>query len=603
MMRIRKRMIDSLPSFLTNSSYLCKVQLQWHMSRSILYVLVLNTLLVYPCLSQQSNESERAYEQLAGRGEVYFRFPGQPIPTMQNLERVISIDRLADNKAVCAYANSEGFAGFLKYNISYEVLTPPGIQPDVKMLDQDHAKSKDDWDFYPTYEHYVDIMYAFQDDYPGICKVFSIGQTVQGREILFARISDNAEWEPGEAQFLYTSSMHGDEITGYVLLLRLIDYLLVNYGSDPQITNLIENLDIWINPLANPDGTYYSGNHTVNGAKRFNANNVDLNRNYPDPEHGPHPDGKPWQPETLAFMNMAEENSFVLSANIHGGAEVFNYPWDTWAQLHADDDWWIYTGREWADTAQFYSPPGYMSGFNNGITNGYAWYSISGGRQDYMNYFHNCREFTLEISDVKLPSAAQLPDFWEYNYRSFLNYMEQALFGIRGIVIDKATGEPVESVVVIEGHDTDNSWVRSNPLDGWFFRPIHLGTYKLSFFAPGYESYTTEDIKIINRESVEIVAELVYSGAGLQKNTIFSDFIVSQNLQNGDYLIHYHGLDEVPCTISLTSLGGRKISDHHFLFGANSRISDVKMSQLQKGIYLLTISGGGSDYTWKLLKN
>ncbi len=41
-----------------------------------------------------------------------------------------------------------------------------------------------------------------------------------------------------------------------------------------------------------------------------------------------------------------------------------------------------------------------MNLYDDGITNGAAWYVIDGGRQDYMNFFHQCREFTLEISDA-----------------------------------------------------------------------------------------------------------------------------------------------------------------------------------------------------------
>ena len=90
-------------------------------------------------------------------------------------------------------------------------------------------------------------------------------------------------------------------------------------------------MEIYITPLANPDGTYHGGNNTVSGAWRGNANGIDLNRNYWDPADGQHPDGEVWQTETIANMNFMAAHHFVISANFHGGAEVVNYPWDTWS--------------------------------------------------------------------------------------------------------------------------------------------------------------------------------------------------------------------------------------------------------------------------------
>jgi hypothetical protein len=244
-----------------------------------------------------------------------------------------------------------------------------------------------------------------------------------------------------------------------------------------------------------------------------------------------------------------------------------------------------------------------MTGFNNGITNGYAWYTISGGRQDYMNYFHNCREFTLEISSVKTPPASQLPAFWEYNYRSLLSYMEQTLFGIRGIVTDKISGDPVEATVTIEEHDIDNSWVRSNPVDGWFYRPIHQGTYKFTFSAPGYKDYSTGDIKAINRHSVEIEIGMELSGADIEQHPIYSDFILSHNPFNNQYSIQYQGADVMPCTIALTNSEGRRISEFNNIFGTGNNFFSIEMDQNPKGVYLLTLYSGGLKRTWKLINN
>jgi hypothetical protein len=345
------------------------------------------------------------------------------------------------------------------------------------------------------------MMYQFETSYPNLCAVENIGYTVEGRQILFAKISANVNVQEDEPEVMYSSSMHGDETTGYILTLRLIDSLLVSYGRDVQSTYMLNNLEIWINPLANPDGTYAGGSNTVNGAVRYNSNGADLNRNFPDPEEGPHPDGLSWQPETMAMMNFFNQHTFVISANFHGGAEVVNYPWDTWPRRHADDSWFIEISREYADSAQANSPSGYMTDLNNGITNGWDWYTISGGRQDYLNYWKGCREVTIEISHTKLLSPGLLPDYWNYNKAAMITYLEQAYYGIRGTVTDSASGLPVAAVISVMNHDIDSSEVYSDPDVGDYHRMIDNGTYDLVFSAPGYVPQVVNDIVILDGQT------------------------------------------------------------------------------------------------------
>ncbi|NOX48088.1 MAG: T9SS type A sorting domain-containing protein [Chlorobi bacterium] len=471
-------------------------------------------ILLFGLVAQSQNNNNQLFKE---RGEVFFKFNMETPKDIHFLTNTISIDDV-QGTLVFAYANEKGFSEFLGMGIDYTILPHPGDIENPNMKSSIDLKNIDSWDFYPTYEAYVDMMYQFQTDYPGLCQVYSIGQSVQNRELLMARISDNVGTDEGEAQFLYTSTMHGDETTGFPLMLRFIDYLLSNYGSDDRVTGLVNNLDIYINPNANPDGTYHGGNNTVNGAQRYNANNVDLNRNYPDPQDGPHPDGEAWQPETLAFMAFAESHHIVLACNMHGGAEVCNYPWDTWAQYPADTDWWQYVMHEYADTAQLFSPNGYMSGFDDGITNGYAWYEVNGGRQDYMNYFQQCREFTIELSDQKLLPPSQLPAHWDYNYRSFLNYLEQVQYGVSGTITDADTGDPLVGEVYIESHEADSSWVYSGVL-GDYHRPLYQGTYDITYSAIGYIPQTI-NVTVANKETSIVDVQL-------ESGDLIADFTAS----------------------------------------------------------------------------
>lgn len=455
--------------------------------------------------AQNSLSSFDSKEVFGNKGEIYFVLKGAAGQTSE-LTKIISIDNIKDGD-VYAYASVKEFEQ-LKAQFDYPFIQlPKPSEIDVQPMTDD-SRQVLDWNYYPTYTAYLQLMQDFATNFPEICKIDTIGLSVEGRLLLAARISDNVGIEEDEPEFLYTSSIHGDETTGYVLMLHLIDYLLTNYGVDDRLTNIVNNMDIWINPLANPDGTYASGNNSVNGATRYNANFVDMNRNYPDPQDGPHPDGNEWQVETIAFMQFAESRDFVISANFHGGAEVANYPWDTWSRLTADDNWWQYVARQYADTVHENAPFGYMNYLNNGITNGYAWYEVAGGRQDYMNYFQQCREMTLEISDIKLLPANQLINHWNYNYRSLLNYLEQGLYGLRGIITDTITGEPIHAQVFISGHDADSSMVFSSLPIGNYHRLLKSGTYNIIYFADGYLPKTRKNVVVNDLESTIVNVQL-----------------------------------------------------------------------------------------------
>jgi hypothetical protein len=421
--------------------------------------------------------------------ESYFRFEVSSKEQLSSLTKIISISKI-DGNTVYAYANDAEFTRFQSKHFVYEILPNPTIENPHMTSDITELR---EWDTYPSYETYVDFMYQFAADYPDICIVENFGTSVNGRELLIAKISNNVNTEEDEPEFLYTAQMHGNEIVGFMMMLHLIDYMLENYDSDAQITNLINNAEIWINPLANPDGTYAGGNNTVSEATRSNANGVDLNRNFKDPFVGDHPDGYAWQEETLAFMQLAEDNNFVLASNIHSGIEVLNYPWDGIQTRHADDEWWQDVCHTYADAAQANSPNGYMEAFDDGITNGYDWYTTSGSRQDYMNYFHGCREMTLELSDAQMLPASELDNHWDYNLESFLLYMEECLYGVRGIVTD-SSGEPIDAILHIEDHDMYNTEVFTDSAIGDYHRMIYPGTYDFTFSAFGYETITFTDV-------------------------------------------------------------------------------------------------------------
>ena len=173
---------------------------------------------------------------------------------------------------------------------------------------------------WPTFEDYAARMQALESAYPAIVDLTVIGASLQGRPLYCLQISDNPGLAENEPEFRYISTIHGDETTGIEMTLRLAEQLAASYGAQPLETALVNELEIWICPIYNPDG-YVAGS-------RYNANGIDLNRNYPDRFTNPADDPAGREPETQAFMAFGSQHRFVMGANYHGGALVLNYPWD-----------------------------------------------------------------------------------------------------------------------------------------------------------------------------------------------------------------------------------------------------------------------------------
>jgi len=467
-----------------------------------------------------SPELEFAQQKLEERGEFYFTFPVAENEIMLALNRQISIDGFKDG-LVYAYANQNEFETFLEYGIEFSPVYDY-YNPSKALTMATTVAQMANWDRYPTHAVYLQMMQNFATDYPDLCQYVQYGYSENGVPIVGVIISDNIETDEDEPEFWWSGTMHGDELVCYALTLRLADYLLSNYGTDPMVTYLVDNMEIHINPLANPDGTFYNSASltSVSSARRYNINNIDLNRNFPTLNG----DSYTMQDEIQLMMDYAANNDFVMSVNTHSGIELINFPWDTWQsweRTNADHNWWQYVCFVYANEVEVDAPSTYFEGpgsmdygaYNTtGVTHGADWYYAIGSRQDYMNYHRYIQEVTLEWSDTKLLDVSLLPTYWGYNKDAMLLYMEQSLFGLRGIVTDACTGTPLDNVKVeIIGHDVDNSFVFSSAPVGNYHRPIYEGTYDFTFSLTGYQTQT-HTVTITNDVSTRLDIELIPNG-------------------------------------------------------------------------------------------
>jgi len=520
---------------------------------------------------------------LNNRNEAIVSFSTKYLTKIPDFKK-LSIDKIK-NDTITVYITQKQYNKLVELNIPLKQEQIPSLVSNFKMFNI-NLKSTNEWNSYPDYSSYISLMNKFSTDFPEICKLDTIGYSVNNRLLLALKISDNVAIQEDEPAFFYTSSMHGDELTGYVLLLHLADYLLTNYDNT-KIKNLINNVEIYINPLANPDGTFKTGDETVSGATRFNANGIDLNRNFPDIEDGNHPDDNEWQPETVAMMDFMKKHNFNLSMNFHGGEEVLNYPWDTFKKRHADDKWFQYICRQYVDTAHKVDA-NYMTVFDNGITNGYDWYSISGGRQDYVTYFLHGREVTTELSKVKLIDAEELPAFWNKNYKSLINYIDQTTYGIHGIVTN-SKGSPITANIKINNYDTDSSSIFSNK-KGLFYRYLQAGVYSITISAVGYISKTV-DIVLENNKKTDISIQLEKS-TGI--NDTYNTNILYPNPVNNKIYFNNNYFCNNNIEYTISNINGVIVKRY---LGKKSSFN----INLPAGVYIFTAKNNKKIFTKKII--
>jgi carboxypeptidase D len=351
---------------------------------------------------------------------------------------------------------------------------------------------------WPTYNQYVARMQALEAAHPNLVDLIQMGTTVQGRLMYCMKVTDNPALEENEPEFKYSSTMHGDETTGAELTMRLAELLATSYGSDPALTTLVDNLETWLCPISNPDG-YVAGS-------RWNAHGEDLNRNFPDRFTDPVDDPAGREPETQAYMYLGYAHRFVMGANYHGGAQVLNYPWDAVAAPgdpivpdYAPDDQLFY---DFGTGYTIRNPMLWNGGFPEGVTRGWEWYQIWGGMQDWAYYWRGEHHVTIEVSNTKNPPFEQMDYYWDNNEEAMLWWLEQALSGLHGRVLDARDSAPLDTSVNISGL-SDPVFARTDPDAGDYHRVISPGSYTLNVSVAGYLPQSANVTVVAGQPSVQ----------------------------------------------------------------------------------------------------
>lgn len=133
--------------------------------------------------------------------------------------------------------------------------------------------------------------------------------------------------------------------------------------------------------------------------------------------------------------------------------------------------------------------PGFQNEvFPGGITNGAAWYSVTGGMQDWNYMVAGVFELTLELGCVKFPAASALEGLWKDNREPLIRYIEQVHRGVHGF-IRSSIGTPIGGAAVTLN---DVAHVTKSTSLGEYWKLATPGRYNISVEASGYAEHFEE---------------------------------------------------------------------------------------------------------------
>jgi len=276
---------------------------------------------------------------------------------------------------------------------------------------------------YRDYSQIRDALLGIQGQHSDISRVFDIGdswektQGIADRDIIAIKISDNVAVEEDEPEVLIMALHHAREWSTSELALMIADNLTDSYGNDSRTSWLVDNREIWIVPVVNPDGLDYALAHDQWWRKNRHHNSdgsygVDLNRNYNGSENGD--SAGAWggagsshvttdeiycgeyafsEPETCAVRDLVKGHDFSVAIDLHSYGQWVMWPWGYTNATTVDDPDLQKIGKDFAA----------LNGYHPAQS--IALYPTTGDTIDWMygsaNIYAFCFEVGLEFHPMK----------------------------------------------------------------------------------------------------------------------------------------------------------------------------------------------------------
>lgn len=368
----------------------------------------------------------------------------------------------------------------------------------------------------PNGYYTVEQLHAIADslavNFPDICQVVSMGIGTGMNELKALKISDNVHLDENEAEVLFDGGIHGDELGGPENLIRFARDLCYDYGNDANITELINNREIWIYYCVNPYGRKYM--------TRYNSFGVDLNRDCGYMWNGEGNSSGPFsQPETKAYRKLLMDNQFVIHCSYHSGTEYISFPWSYRSAPTRDAQHHLQLAQLYAQTSGYTNLP-YGQGYN-------GMYAINGSTKDFGYGATGSISWSVELSLSKQPPAAQIVPIYLKNKPSMLKMVEMAGYGIQGVVRDSITSKPIPALIFVD----DFMCINNDPVVGDFHKFLPAGNYTLRIVAAGHQTRIFENVVVVDNQATTLDVALPEE-AGRFAWRIISTYIPGNNPQD-----------------------------------------------------------------------
>lgn len=330
---------------------------------------------------------------------------------------------------------------------------------------------------YRTWDDYVAELLEIEENYSELVNLHIIGHSHENRPIYALEISSEAGINDGRPESLHMGMHHGCEWPSGEMAMDLAWYLLENYGTVDQVTDIVENIRVWIIPVVNPDGFVYQGEH-LNQWIRKNRRppetsgiqggsiGVDLNRNYPyfwgcdegsssdEASHvyrGPYPFS---EPELWGIRDLYLNRHIITTITGHTTGRWIVWPWahtkdpapdaETLAELGNEMNYWSnYNAYQWSEDFDHETGTGGLGGTPSGEATDWI-YGMFGGLAYTFEYG--------DMADGFRPDYEKYREEFQRNILAFLHNIEQAAHYssvISGNVTD-TQGNPLEATLHME---------------------------------------------------------------------------------------------------------------------------------------------------------